>query len=516
MSDKIRHSARPKFVKQRIGELRQARLDPTEILRHIEEENALRCDPPLTTQEIQALVLESNIILDAQKKELKYTDRYNATYFKKCVGEDLFFCEKLGGWHYWDEKLWRRDETERILEYGGKVLDKMIEDAQNSGNETFIKHVKSSSSKGKITAMIDLARGERMARTIETIDADDLLLNCANGTFNLKEMKLQDFSRYDFITRITKAAYDPTAPRDKWIKFLNEIFLNDQDLINYMQKVIGYAVTGLTREQCMWVFYGNGMNGKGKFLTALQEVLGDYANELPPSELILKHNESISNEIARLRASRFLTASESGQSKSFDEAKVKRLTGEERMSARFLFQESFEFYFKGKIFFMTNHKPEIRGYDKGIWRRIKPIPFDLDLKEDQIDKDILEKLLLEKDGILTWCIEGYQKYKEEGLKEPRRVIEALIEYKEESDKFSEFIESHCVVGESFDVGVSEILQSANEWSKELGFKVRRNDFSDFLKKKGFEKVKKSKGWVWVGIGLSVATEPEINFSERPF
>lgn len=520
--DKIYHSHRAKFIANRISELRKAKLEALDILNQVNAENTQRCEPPLLESEINTILSQSNLVIEASKNEIQHTDRSNAIKFKRMFNEELFFCDKLGGWYAWDGKRWELLKDENLIfgEYAGRLLDDMRRDAESAGSESYMKHVKASHAKGRISAMVELAKGERMSKTIEEVDNNDLLINCQNGTFNLDDFTLTPSNRQDYITKIAKASYIPLAPCPLWNKFLNEIFLDDADLIRYMQKVIGYASTGLSKEQCMWVLYGNGMNGKGVFLEVITNTLGDYVNSMPPSELILKQNEGISNEIAKLRAARFITTSESGQSKFLDEAKVKRLTGEERMSARFLFKESFEFYFKGKIFFMTNYKPEIRGYDKGIWRRIKPVPFELDLNDATVDKTLKQKLLTEKDGILAWIIDGFRLYKEEGLKEPKRVLDSIIEYKEESDKFSEFINEKCNIGRGFEVSSQHLLEAASNWAKNLGFKVRRNDLRDYMKKHGYELKKKSYANVWDGIklieDLQDQKKSEHVYTDRPY
>lgn len=519
--DKIYHSHRAKYLANRINELRKAKLEPIDVLNRINQENLEKCEPPLQEDQIKTIISQSNLISEASKNEIQHTDRSNAIKFKRMFNDELFFCDKLGGWYCWDNNRWRLEDDNSILgEYAGRLLDDMRRESESSGDSAFVKHVKASHSRGRIVAMVELAKGERMTKSIEQIDSNDLLLNCQNGTINLNDCTLYPANRQDYITKIASASYIKDAQCPLWNKFLKEIFLDDEELIRYMQKVIGYAASGLSREQAMWVLYGNGMNGKGVFLETITGTLGDYVNSMPPSELILKPNEGISNEIAKLRASRFITTSESGQSKFLDEAKVKRLTGEERMSARFLFKESFEFYFKGKIFFMTNYKPEIRGYDKGIWRRIKPVPFEMNIDEDSVDKKLKEKLLTEKDGILAWIVDGFRLYIEEGLKEPKRVLDSLLEYKAESDRFGEFLESHCEISEEYEVGVSEILQAVNDWAKEFGLKVRRNDFADFLKKRGFDKYKKKVGWFWKGIKLvnnfNETLKQDYKYSERPY
>ncbi|HYU47276.1 MAG TPA: phage/plasmid primase, P4 family, partial [Terriglobales bacterium] len=247
---------------------------------------------------------------------------------------------------------------------------------------------------------------------------------------NLKTGTLQPHCREDLLTKCLPIAYDPNAECPTWLDFLKTIMANNAALITFLQRAIGYSLTGDTSEQCLFIAHGSGSNGKSTFLEVLQALLGDYAESTPSASLLAKdRHDGIPNDIARLRGARLVTAVEIGEGKRLNEELVKRLTGQDTMTARFLFAEFFDFHAEFKLWIACNHLPTIRGTDHAIWRRIRLIPFTVTIPDEQQDKKLPGKLQAELPGILRWAIQGCLAWQEQELSTPSEVIAATKDYR---------------------------------------------------------------------------------------
>jgi putative DNA primase/helicase len=243
----------------------------------------------------------------------------------------------------------------------------------------------------------------------------------------------------------TDLIFDPRAGCPQWLKFLNDIFGGENDLIGYVYRAVGYCLTGDTTEQVAFLCYGSGANGKSTFLDVLRYVLGDYAYNLPFSTFELKARSSIPNDVAALPRRRFVTALETNESAPLNEARLKLLTGCDPVSARLLYREFFTFIPTAKFWLATNHKPEVVDDSPGFWRRIRLIPFLQQFVGDSADKDLLCKLKAEASGILRWALEGCLAWQREGLCLPNVVQAASQAYREENDHIGEFLDERCTL-----------------------------------------------------------------------
>lgn len=366
-----------------------------------------------------------------------FSDISNAEIFKNlCVG-NIKFCKDYGGWFLYNGKVWKRDCNDLIKLKAMECAKQLKKIIPGSADEKYA-HIKKTCNNAGLNAMLECAK-PMLAVESDEFDKDEYLVNCENGTVDLRTGELLEFNPENMITKIAPVTYKKEAVCPLWLKFLDEIFLSKKDLIEFMQKVIGYSMSALTTEQCLFILYGSGRNGKSKFLETIINIIGGYALSCPSSTFVQKHGSSIPNDVARLKGSRIVTAIESNQNVNIDESMIKQFTGGDRITARFLNKEFFDFVPTFKIFLATNHKPNIRGTDKGIWRRIKMIPFDLQITEDQEDRTLGDKLKAESSGIFNWMIEGFKKYQEQGLEIPPDVVEATKAYKEEEDDIGQFI-----------------------------------------------------------------------------
>ena len=302
--------------------------------------------------------------------------------------------------------------------------------------------------------------------TVDDLDKNPWLLNVENGAINLKTGELLPHCREDMITKLAKVRYDKDADCPMWKQFVREIMDYKPDLVSFLQTAAGWAVSGDTSEQSMFILYGTGANGKSTFLNVIQNILGDYAMSTWPETFMKRNNDTATNDIARLRGSRFVTTTETEQGRRLSEHLIKQVTGNDALTARFLYGEYFNFVPTFKIFMASNHKPMIKGTDHGIWRRIKLIPFTTRITDDKRDPYLDQKLLSEKSGILNWLIEGALRWKSEGLKVPAVITYATDEYRGEMDVIGNFIKERCVHKPGAMIRAKELFQVYQEWCDE--------------------------------------------------
>ena len=343
-----------------------------------------------------------------------------------------------------------------------------------------------------------------------------MFLNCENGTINLETGQLQKHQQQDLITKITNTNYDPDAKCPRWIKFLNEIFNNNQNLIKFMQRAIGYALTSEIREHVLLVLHGTGRNGKSTLLETMIDILGDYAKPSAPDLLMQKRNDTHPTEIAELKGMRFVACIETEEGHRMKEALVKRLTGGDTQKGRFIHQDWFEFRQTHKLFLAVNRKPDIRGTDEGIWSRIRLIPFDIKIDDDKQDLKLGEKLIKEEaPGILAWAVQGCLDWQKEGLGNPQEVRLASTNWREDADVIGRFIEECCIIKETAQVQGGLLYNTYKEWCENQGERSNNNNiFSERFREKGYERVRTNKGSLWKGIGLLDKKFTEVDSSPQ--
>ena len=441
------------------------------------------------------------------------TDMGNADRLISLHGDEILFCYPWKTWLIWNEKRWQRDETGEIDRRAEATVRSIYAEAANEPDRErrfeIVKHAKQSESASKIKAMIDRAKNRRPA-VPDQFDRDTFLFNAQNGTIDLRTGQLREHKKGDLITKISPAKFivsedqfdlETTAPI--WNKFLKRVTNNNPDLMAFLQRAAGYALTGDTSEHCLFFLHGDGRNGKSVFLNALEHVLGDYGSVARPDVLMAKrYGDSIPNEIAALIGVRYVSTTETGSGKRFAEAMLKQYTGGDTISARFLHAEFFTFKPQFKIFLASNHKPVIRGQDVAIWERIYLIPFTVYIPPEERDKRLGEKLKKEADGILRWAVEGCLMWQREGLNPPDVVKAATEEYRQEMDALSEFIADRCFVNETARVSNTALWAEYLNWcdKNREQYPLSRPDFKQNLEKRNIFQ-RKSGIRYWDGIGL---------------
>lgn len=399
-------------------------------------------------------------------------DLGNAKRFATQYVEKALYNEDTGKWMLWTGKLWREDKEAREARLLGEgvresIKEEMLQCFNVKRRKQLGDHRDRLASKGQLDSMLELAK-DKMFTSVNQLDTHKWKFNCNNGTIDLKTGKLCEFSGLDKITRMSPVDFKPKAKAPRWELFLQEIFLGNQNIIDFVQKVAGYSLVGEVNEQAMLILYGSGRNGKSKFLGALRNVFSDsYSAAVDSSSLMERKNAESTNDLARLKGIRLVTTTETSNSR-FDEERIKKLTSDEPMVVRFLYREFFEFTPEFTIWLACNHKPNIYGTDDGIWRRLHLVPFSAKFEGASDDKNLPAKLAAEAEGILQWLVRGCLLWQKEGLTPPDDVKAATKDYREGQDTLTDFIQNQCVVGPKVRGMAGAIYAQYQAWARESG------------------------------------------------
>ncbi|MFC4403818.1 phage/plasmid primase, P4 family [Gracilibacillus xinjiangensis] len=448
----------------------------------------------------------------SNRKKFHRTEMGNAERLVARKGEDLRYCVELEAWLLWDGSTWVEDKRKKVERIAIKTFREMYGEIHHLTNTDERKELWkwAQASERSSVFLNSIARAEAMLPVSqEELNRDPYKLNCQNGVVDLRTGELLEHQREFFMTKNTNVAYDPTAECPNWIAFLHNIFKDSNgqvkhELIEFIQRSIGYGLTGDTSEQVAFFFWGTGRNGKSTLMNTIKDLLGDYGKQTNSDTFTTKtYDGGVNNDIARLHGARMVSAVESDDGQKLSEALIKQLTGGEPIIARFLRREFFEFTPEFKIFFTTNHKPIVKGDDEGIWRRIRLIPFNYTIPKEEVDKHLPEKLQNELPGILNWAVEGCLKWQKDGLGEPEDVKAATDEYKEEMDLLSSFIEECCVVHTDTKIEASTLYKEYILWAEMNDeYAVKKRTFNNRMVMKGFRKRKSTGNKTYLfGIGL---------------
>src|SRR5258706_5993433 len=357
--------------------------------------------------------------------------------------------------------------------------------------------------------------GPAIATTPDQFDRDPWLLNVQNGTIDLRTGTLKSHDPHDLITKVAPRAFDPDARSAVWEQFLADVFLGDAEMIDFMQRTIGYTLTGSTQEHAFYIAWGSGRNGKSTLFGAVGKVLGHYAATTPAQTILHRDRTGgIPNDIAALAGARMVSVSKTDSGMALNIGLIKHLTGGDRVTARFLYREAFTYTPQMKFWLMTNNKPDIPESTKAIWARIKLIPFENDFTGRE-DRTMDAKLDEAGDAILAWAVAGCQSWLRDGLHEPAKVQAATQSYKEEQDLLAEFVDETCDLGSELEVKARVLYKAYQAWSQS-NHQMRpmpEKEFSNQMQQRGIRKVKKS-GMYSLEIGLKSAN-PRANVSNFP-
>lgn len=411
------------------------------------------------------------------KKNYDLSDTGNARRFVDTFGDVLRYNYDNKNWVVWDSRTWTKDTTQRTKNLADRMIKEMQQeyfDTYQEGDkdkaEAMLKNIKHlSSSSGKEAMLKEAMHLEEIATTNADYDKDPFLLNCENGVVDLRTGQLLPHDKTLMLSKNTHIAVDKEGEPKEWLKALQGIFINDKDTLNFVHRAVGYTLCGSTREQCFFQCYGNGSNGKSVFLNTINGIMGDYAMNAQVESVLTRGQSSSANaspDIARMNGARFVRTNEPNEGSRFNEGLVKQLTaGNDKITARFLYGTDFEFTPVFKLWIACNYKIGVRGTDKGIWRRMRLIPFEAEFEGKNNDRTLEDKIKAELPKILWWAIKGCLEWQENGLGESEKVKIATNEYKEEMDIITSFAKE-CIKKRPYSkVKASEVYRAYKNWAR---------------------------------------------------
>lgn len=423
------------------------------------------------------------------------TDAGNAERFAAQHGDSMRYCWEWGKWLFYDGKRWSvkfgEEMANRLAVETARTISQDSHTSESIQNKMEWAH--QSESRARIAAMLDAATSiQPIATHAERFDKDPWLLNCANGTIDLRTGELESHKPEDMITKLSPVKYKPYATFKLWNSFLKTVTQNDTTLCDFLQKAIGYSATGDTREEKLFFIHGPTASGKSTLLEAVKATLGDYA-QTADFETFLQRKQvgGVRNDIARLAGTHMVVSIEVDEGKRLAEGLVKTLTGGDTVSARFLYKELFEFMPQFKLWLAANHAPKLKDDDDAIWRRILRVPFEYTIPKDKRDPKIKATLRNPKiagPAILAWIVKGCLKWQEEGLVVPEIIERSTEEYRESQDPLREFFEDECVFDTTAFVKVISLRSAYDDWAKNNGMKftLGPREFNKRLRAKGCE------------------------------
>jgi putative DNA primase/helicase len=433
------------------------------------------------------------------------TEVGNSQRFIDAFGSELRYCHHRKCWYLWNGQCWKRDETLQVVglmkTVAGSIIAEALSETDDDKRKKIFKWWAQSEKRHVIENAIALAR-DVVPVTPEEFDADPYKLNVQNGTLDLRTGILQAHTRADMMSKISPVEFRADATCPRWEQFLREI-MPDQETREFLQRAVGYSLTGTNAEHCFFLLWGSGRNGKSTFLKTIQHVLGDYARQSDFQSFTESQGGGVQirNDIARLEGARLVCAVEGKQSGWLAESLVKMLTGGDKIAARMLYQEHREFEAIFKLWLGTNHKPRITGTDIAIWSRVRLIPFTQSFagKEDRM---LGEKLLQEASGILNWALEGLRQYLADGLQAPAQVVAATSEYQQDSDQIGRFLAARTVQNPEVWCHKKALYAAYKRWTLETKeYQFKEHDFSESMVERGYQDHRKNSGMVWLGLDL---------------
>ena len=498
----VSEGERNNYLARVAGSLVNKGLSSEAIKAALIQENTSVCNPPLEMDEVEKIY--NSIINYPKSRSIILTHEGFADAFVKENLEKIKYDYQAEQWYIWDGKRWKQDAPGMISnmlktfnrdiyhhactisgDYG-KDLKKKSREYENGNNfDHILKKVKTDPA---------------IFVPSNIFDNNPSKLDCLNGTIDLRTGKLMPHNPLDLNTKMIEIEYDPNAKAPVFEKFLNDIMEGNPELIDYIHKVAGYSATGKTKEQCYFIAYGTGSNGKTTLMNALKEVLGVYATDINFKTLI-NHNDRSKEDLAKTVGVRFLTSSEVDPNKAMDETVINRITGNEILTAKWIYKHQFDFTPLFKLVIFGNHKPNLQSFNYATRRRIRLIPFNKCFKEKDLNKDLPDELRKEYSGILRWIVEGARKWYESGLETPDIVENEVKEYIEELDTVAKFLESEFELDNpNATFPCPDFYKRYKQWCNQNDeTPLGKRKVTDTMRDKGFVKKKTGGGEQWVGI-----------------
>lgn len=485
VGERIPPGQRNKELTSLAGSMRRRGMDAAEILAALDVTNERRCEPPLGSDEVEKIAASvsryDHVAGDVipvsfngngrpqQPARFNLTDMGNAERFVARHGDDVRYCYPWGRFLVFTGQRSERDEAGRTHRLAKETVRSIYGEAAAAEDEdrrkALAKHATSSEAEGKIKGMLELAKSE-VPISPEELDADPWLFNVPNGTIDLRMGELRPHRREDRITKMAGAEYHPDAPAPIWAATLERV-LPSNEVRAFFKRLCGCALTGVVSEHILPLLHGTGANGKSTVLNALLQAFGDYGIQAAPDLLIAKRGAH-PTELADLFRMRLVASVETEDGRRFAESLVKQLTGGDKVRARRMREDFWEFEPSHTVFLATNHRPEVRGTDNAIWRRIRLIPFTETIPPEEQDNELPEKLRGELPGILAWVVEGCLEWRRGGLQAPDEVLAATQQYREEMDVLGTFLDECCDLGPGKNVAAADLYAAYGQWCTDTG------------------------------------------------
>jgi putative DNA primase/helicase len=441
------------------------------------------------------------------------TDIGNAERLVDQFGNEIRYCHNFKSWLIWNysEGRWKQDANGTINRIAKDVTRRILIEASRAG----VDEAKKLSAwafqcecRTHIDGMTVLAQNDKkIIIAPDELDQDDFLFNLRNGTFNLKTFELLPHDKKLNISKLADYEYDPKAKCPMFLKYLDRIFRgnkNKDKIISYLQRAVGYTLTGSTIEQQLFLPHGTGSNGKSVFLETIRALMGEYSAVIQSRSLTTNRSD-INNDIAALVGTRFVCCSENNSDSKLDEEIIKLLTGGEAITARFLHQEFFTYKPKFKLWWSFNHAPVVSDQTFSIWRRIKIVPFLEVIPQEEMDKNLTTKLTQELPGIFNWAIEGLKEYYKNGLQEPEDVTTAVTSYKDDQDILKDFFDLDYTLTDSDldEINATTLYLDFKTWwfKTEQEKPMSSTKFGRLVRDRGIKKIRRETGNYYLGIKI---------------
>ena len=439
------------------------------------------------------------------------SDKGNAELLARYFGYDILFVPeagKAGSYYVWTGTHWEHDKGNAAMYRMAKQITAILlvhasKQATKDEQKDWAAYAVSCGNAGKLKNMIELVRTH--VRTVHKSEFNNqrMLLNLREGTVDLKTGTIRPHDRNDLLTKCQSIPWNPAAECKRWLQFLNEVFEGNQEVIDFIQRAVGYTLTGLTSEEVLFIGWGTGRNGKGKFTDTLIALMGDYARPAKFDMFVAKKgDEGKANDVAELFGARFVPASEGEQSKRLAEAKIKNMVSGDPVEGEKKYQDSFTYYPEYKIWLFTNYKPRIVGTDEGIWDKVIFVPFKRYFAPEERDRGLLEKLKEELPGILQWAIRGCLEWQKQGLNVPESLKQATEDYRREQNVLGHFVEDELIENDKLKAACGQMYEHYKGWADKNGeYQMTATEFKERMEQRYGEPKRTSAGKFWMGVGI---------------
>ena len=412
-------------------------------------------------------------------------------------GDTLRYVAEWGAWMAWTGCVWQPEKTLKVFDLARSIC-------REASRSIILKTARAAVLKGSTVAAVEkLARSDRtFACTSDRWDSDGLQLNTVSGTVDLLTGKLRTHTLENFHTKCAGTSVSDKRP-ELWLRFLDRVTGGDKELQDYLRRMCGYCLTGSTQEHSLFFFYGTGANGKSVFTTALQGILGDYARSCPQELFVETRNEQHPCAVAALQSVRLALVQETEKGSSFAESRLKQMTGGDKLTARYMHQNFFEFVPQFKVLIAGNHRPRLSSVDEAVRRRFHLIPFAVTIPAEERDPRLSEKLKAEYPAVLGWCIQGCLEWRRDGLNPPKSVVDATSDYLSNEDRIGLWLKERCEVGNTLSVGSGVAFKDFKLFCEDLNERPgRQRDWKqDLESREGIDSCHTRTGTCFTGFGL---------------